>query len=288
MAGPRAGGHRSVGDVVGEGTAGHRVRTQHAVSTSEENRQKRGDAEIINYSCTVLPARRRWPRRPQPGFRPRRDANPPNKKSFGNRGESSLTTKEALPVGLPDLHIYYNTSPADAPPPYWEVFPPPICPPPGGGTVGRWGPPPAHLPVGGQVRGTATEDIQVPPHLPTYLPTQFCPHARWFWRIRQIWQFSAAPPEQLANHPQDLDVPLHVAARKKSNQMISACRAQYLTIATYPSCLPSPAHPHARRVSASPLSTGPPRDRGALHRHRHASATTLCDSFRFRRHSTMA
>jgi hypothetical protein len=30
-----------------------------------------------------------------------------------------------------------------------------------------------------------------------------------------------------------------------------------------------------RRDSASPLSTGPPRDHGALHRHRHASATTL-------------
>ena len=30
-------------------TAGHRVRTQHAVSTSAENRQKRGDVEILNY-----------------------------------------------------------------------------------------------------------------------------------------------------------------------------------------------------------------------------------------------
>ena len=220
MAGPRAGGHRSVGDVVGEGTAGHRVRTQHAVSTSEENRQKRGDAEIINYSCTVLPARRRWPRRPQPGFRPRRDANPPNKKSFGNRGESSLTTKEALPVGLPDLHIYYNTSPADAPPPYWEVFPPPICPPPGGGTVGRWGPPPAHLPVGGQVRGTATEDIQVPPHLPTYLPS----FARMLAGSGGFDRYgSSAQPHlnSLLTHRQDLDAPLHVAARKK----ISAYRA---------------------------------------------------------------
>ena len=28
-------------------------------------------------------------------------------------------------------------------------------------------------------------------------------------------------------------------------------------------------------TSSSPLSTGPPRDHGALHRHRHASATTL-------------
>ena len=38
-----------------------------------------------------------------------------------------------------------------------------------------------------------------------------------------------------------------------------------------------PAITYARRVSASPpsLSTGPPRDHGALHRHRHASATTL-------------
>ena len=30
-------------------TAGHRVRTQHGVSTSAENRQKRGDVEILNY-----------------------------------------------------------------------------------------------------------------------------------------------------------------------------------------------------------------------------------------------
>ena len=30
-------------------TAGHRVRTQHGVSTSAENRQKRGDVEIPNY-----------------------------------------------------------------------------------------------------------------------------------------------------------------------------------------------------------------------------------------------
>ena len=30
-------------------TAGHRVRTQHGVSTSAENRQKRGDVDILNY-----------------------------------------------------------------------------------------------------------------------------------------------------------------------------------------------------------------------------------------------
>ena len=30
-------------------TAGHRVRTQHGVSTSAEGRQKRGDVEILNY-----------------------------------------------------------------------------------------------------------------------------------------------------------------------------------------------------------------------------------------------
>ena len=57
---------------------------------------------------------------------------------------------------------------------------------------------------------------------------------------------------------------------------ISAYRSQHANNRTYLSCLPSQAHPHAaRRLFASPLSTGPSRDRGALHRHRHASATTL-------------
>ena len=63
-----------------------------------------------------------------------------------------------------------------------------------------------------------------------------------------------------------------------------------LTIVTYVniSCRP-PSHilTHARRVSASPLSTGPPPDRSALHHHRHTVATVPaqqhCDSFRFRR-----
>ena len=46
------------------------------------------------------------------------------------------------------------------------------------------------------------------------------------------------------------------------DQNLHACHHQHLL--TY-----------ARRDSASPLSPGPPRDHGALHRHRHASATTL-------------
>ena len=42
---------RLVGRLVGPlfRTAGHRVRTQHGVSTSAENRQKRGDVEILDY-----------------------------------------------------------------------------------------------------------------------------------------------------------------------------------------------------------------------------------------------
>jgi len=38
-------------------TAGHWVRTQHAVSTSAENRQKRGDVEILNYLQDAAGAR---------------------------------------------------------------------------------------------------------------------------------------------------------------------------------------------------------------------------------------
>ena len=38
-------------------TAGHRLRTQHAVSTSVENRQKRDDVEILNYLQDAAGAR---------------------------------------------------------------------------------------------------------------------------------------------------------------------------------------------------------------------------------------
>ena len=36
---------------------GHKVRTQHAASTSEENRQRRGDVEILNYLQDAAGAR---------------------------------------------------------------------------------------------------------------------------------------------------------------------------------------------------------------------------------------
>ena len=42
--------------VVGR-TEGHRVRTQHAVSTSAENQQKRGGVEILNYLQDAVGAR---------------------------------------------------------------------------------------------------------------------------------------------------------------------------------------------------------------------------------------
>jgi len=83
-----------------------------------------------------------------------------------------------------------------------------------------------------------------------------------------------SPTRKLANPPQDLDAPLHVAARKK----IHAYRAQFAhnrNKTLIPAITSTVIFTYALRVSASPLSTGPPRDHGALHRHRHASATTL-------------
>ena len=67
---------------------------------------------------------------------------------------------------------------------------------------------------------------------------------------------------------------LDIAARKK----INTYREQYAynrNITFMPAITSTSVLTYARRVSASPLSTGPPRDHGALHRHRHASATTL-------------
>jgi len=63
-------------------------------------------------------------------------------------------------------------------------------------------------------------------------------------------------------------------ARPRARTPGGPCRPSPMAPAAPHGKPPQNGHP-ARRVSASPLSTGPPRDHGALHRHRHASATTL-------------